>query len=571
MPPSLHPWLRPSWVHGLLLCALTAAAYAGSLRAGFVFDDFALVVYNQAIQELGRAGSLFGQDLWATADSGTASGYYRPLMSLSLALDWRLAGTSPALYHLHSLAWHLLAVWFLHRLLVILTQPLPALLGAALFALHPLQSEAVVWIAARNDLMGAALLLGALLLLRPLGLAPWRLGLGAVLAVGAVLSKESTLLLPLFLLLLDLAEHGRPRGWTRHAVLWGAVALHLAARGLAGVNAAAAPPQVGWVLLGRKLPELAALAGSLLVWPWPLSVGRDLGGWSLATPALLVGLAVCALLVVGSLIRRQRLALVGLGWAALAVAPSLVAVADKGLFGERYLYLSLAGLGLALAATLQALPRARLRWAGVALLVVVPWFLILHARVLDWKDDVTLWRAAARDTPCTYVYAGLGHVLNRDGARGEAAEMFLLALRGSPPQREVCPRLMDLAATLGDIQRVVEVAGEAVDLGCRDPITRGKYATYLVMSGRWERAVALAGELEHADLEGRARLVLAAWGVVEGDCARYREARADWPGDMDSQMQLLYHHGGHPELARAASAGLLCGPSPASIPAREQP
>jgi hypothetical protein len=558
MTAHLPPWLRLPWVQGLLLLALTAAAYAGVSWAGFVFDDHPLVLYNPGIRELSSALGFFGQDLWATADGGAASGYYRPLMALSLALDWQLAGASPMLYHLHSLAWHLLAVWLLHRLLLALSSPLPALLGAALFALHPLQSEAVVWIAARNDLMAAALLLATLVALRPLELSFQRLAGGAALAVAAVLSKESTLLLPLFLLCLDLAEHGRPRGWPRHLVLWGSVTLHLAARFAAGINTAAAPSEQGWRLVAGKLPELLALAGGLLVWPHPLSVGRDLTGWGLGATALILGLTVVLLILVASLVSRQRLAWVGLGWAAMAFAPSVVAVADKGPFGERYLYTSLAGLALVLAAVVSALPPARRRWSALALLVVIPWFFVLHARVPDWKSDETLWRAAVRDTPCGYAHVSLGHVLNVDGSRSEALRWYRESLRVGPPLLGVCTSLIEAAEVSERLEGVAAIALEAHGRGCRQPDFEGRVATYLAMTGRWEEAHAMAAAVEDRDRSLRAALVVAAWRLVEGDCSRYRELREDWSGDLDAQMMLLFHHGGHSQLSRRALEGALC-------------
>jgi hypothetical protein len=560
---SVPPWLRLPWVQGLLLCAITAAAYAGVLQAGFVFDDYALVVYNEGIRDLGQAGGFFTQDLWQGAAEVT-SGYYRPLMTLSLALDWAIAGEAAGLYHLHSLLWHLLAVWALHRLLLGLSGPLPALVGAALFALHPLQSEAVVWVAARNDLMAAALLLGSLVLLRPVGCHPLRIVLGGLLAVAAVLSKESTLLLPMFLLSLDWAEHGRPRGLWRHAVLWAAVAAHLIARALAGVNAAASPPPQGWELLLSKSLHVLATAGGLIVWPWPLSVGRDLQSWGLGPVALslglLAGLTVTASLLLGG---RRRLTLVGLFWAAMGFAPALLAVADKGLFGERYLYLSLAGLALALASIGAGLPRERHRWLALALLFVLPWGLLIHLRVRDWADDTALWRAALRDTPCSYVEASFGHVLSRGGEREEAVEMFQRSLVSSPPHLEVCPKLMTLAGMLGSPARSVVVAEESIALGCDSPDDMGQYAVYLALDGRWERARAEAAAAEEGDIAGRSSLVLAAADLVRGDCSRYRSLSSAVERDhLEAQVRHLLIYGGYQELAQTIGSETLCGDAP---------
>ncbi|MFH1468965.1 MAG: hypothetical protein ABIO70_31555 [Pseudomonadota bacterium] len=560
--PTPAAWLRRPLAQGLLLCAVTAAAYAGCLRAGFVFDDFALVVYSRDTLGLAHPLHFFTQDLWALADGGGASGYYRPLMGLSLAVDRALFGLAPAGYHLHSLAWHLLAVFALHRLLLRLAKPLPALLGAALFALHPLQSEAVLWIAARNDAMAAALLLTALGLLEPPDPGRRRLALAALAALGAVLSKESALLMPLFLLLLDLGRFGRLRGWTRHAVLWGAVGVHVALRGLAGVNAAAAPSALGWhVLRWKALPVLATI-GDLLAWPWPLSVGRDLESLAIAPVPLVLGLCVCALLPLLLLLPRggRRLALTGLGWAALGAAPSVLALADKALFGERYLYLSMAGLGLAVAAATGAWAARAPAKSALLLALAVPWSLLIHTRTPDWRDDISLWQAALRDTPSGFVAASLGHVLNRAGRKEEALALFEIALDSTPPHPEVCPKIATLAQETGDLPRAAGIVEVAAAHGCDDDVFGGQRAALLATTGRWAEAerVALAHE---ADRHGRARIVLAAAALVRGDCARYRallEAFAR-PEELDVQMERTLQLGGHPDVSAALRAGALCG------------
>ncbi len=563
----IPPWLRLPWVQGLLLCAVTVAAYAGVVHAGFVFDDYALVVYNGGLEQLGQAWRFFVQDLWATADGGYDSGYYRPLMILSLAVDRRLFDLAPAGYHLHSLLWHVAAVWALHRLLLRLTQPMPALLGAALFALHPLQSEAVIWISARNDLMATALLLGALAALQPPDASKRRLVVGGALALGAVLSKESALLVPVFLLCLDWAESGRPRGWRRHALLWGAVGAHLLMRAVAGINAAAAPSEAGWRLLTQKALHVVAAAGSLLGWPWPLSVGRDLESWQLGGPELVAGFLVCVLVPAGLLMMagRRRLVVVGLAWACMGFAPAVLALADKALFGERYLYLPLAGLGLALAAALAASPPRRAGWLSLCLVLALPWFLLVHLRVPDWRDDLSLWAATSRDTPSGYVAASYGHVLFRDGEHELALEQFLDSLRASPPRLEICPKLTELALEFGDMERAVNITIAGAERGCSDPAFLGQHAVYLAMNGRWEPAV-VAARAGAADPQGRGSLVLAAAGVVTGDCARYASLRQSWsdPAALDTQMKRILDFGGHPDLARALAAGRAC--SRADIP-----
>ena len=95
---------------GLLL--LTAGVYAHGLwNAGFVWDDVPLILMNDALGRLDMVPSLFAEDLWSTSGAGEVqSGYYRPMVLLSFSLDKAIFGAQPLGYHLHSLAWHLLAV-----------------------------------------------------------------------------------------------------------------------------------------------------------------------------------------------------------------------------------------------------------------------------------------------------------------------------------------------------------------------------------------------------------------------------------------------------------------------------
>ena len=111
---------------------------------------------------------------------------------------------------------------------------------------------------------------------------------------------------------------------------------------------------------------------------------------------------------------------------------------------------------------------------------------------------------------------------------------------------------------LDDFETHLQDTLSAGDGLCDEPVTRGKQAAYLAMARHWDQAVALAQEIEHDDPEGRGSLVLAAADVVAGDCARYRELRAAWSGDMDAQMMPVLRFGGHPDLASALSDGVLC-------------
>ena len=120
------------------LLAVAVAAWWGVLSTGFVWDDQALVLRNTMTGDLSNLPRFFMMDLWDSAEVGEeVSGYYRPLMLVSLAVDRALWGLSPAGHHLHSLVWHLLAMAGGYRLLRPLLGWQGATLAVALFGLHP--------------------------------------------------------------------------------------------------------------------------------------------------------------------------------------------------------------------------------------------------------------------------------------------------------------------------------------------------------------------------------------------------------------------------------------------------
>ncbi|NLT56550.1 MAG: hypothetical protein GXX79_18705, partial [Actinomycetales bacterium] len=197
-------------VGGVLL--LTVLAYARTLGNGFIdFDDPESVVDNVTIRELSPEN--LGQYLTTPLQY-----MYTPLTSLSYAVDYRIGGLDPGVYHLTNLLLHLG-----NTVLVLLV--VRALTGRALvsrlvtgaFAIHPVNVDAVAWISARGTLLATLFLLGALLAytgyLRRLadGDRRWHLlALAWVLFVLAALAKSTAVVLPLILLLWDHHLSRRP-------------------------------------------------------------------------------------------------------------------------------------------------------------------------------------------------------------------------------------------------------------------------------------------------------------------------------------------------------------------------
>lgn len=510
------------------LVALTTAAYASVAVAGFVWDDQPLVVDNLVTHTLANTPVFFRVDLWEVAGGvEEGSGYYRPLMLLSLAVDRALWGLSPAGHHLQSLAWHLSGVVLLAVLLRTRVRDEAALVGAALFALHPVQSEAIVWVAARNDLMVAAFSFAAVL-----ALVRERLLLGGVLALAALFSKESGV----FVFALLLAIQGREVRWRQMVPLGVAGGVWLGFRNvLAGVQGASTPGVQELGFLAERLPDVGAHYIQLLLLGWPLSVGASLEYLALPlAPRVLLWTAALGLGAV--LLRRGGApAARGLAFAALCLAPAVLAIAVRGQLGERYLYLPIAGLALALAA---AVPQHRaVHWITAALALVSA--LAIGQRLPDWSNNRTLFAAAVESHPNGASYAALGHELNLQPDGIEACAWFRMALEDQPAYAPVCQQVIRCGLKRGHIEEAARGA-ELTETRCpRTPVQRGLESMVWLRRCDYERAERIAGSEGLND--ARLPLVIGVLAWRRGDEAAYENIRGEVPdpASFDVQVQQL--------------------------------
>ena len=528
----------------LLLLAVTALAYQGMATAGFVWDDIPLIVQNQAL-ETASISSIFGSDLWADSGAGdVASGYYRPMVLLSFVVDRALFGLEPLGYHLHSLCWHLLAVVGIFYLSRAVMGAHGALIAAAVFALHPVQSEVVVWIAARNDLMAAAFGFFALLCVwdgaRP---SRWSWCGAMFLSMLAGLSKETAFVLPALLLAGDIARSQREGMWVRVSSLAVGVGGVLLIRVVIGVGEDVMPSTEGWSLMASSFPLWAGITGASIVSPWPLSSARDLSWMSLVpTTRVIVGLGfwLCLGVVAWATTKeRRRIVWMGCGWAALLLGITLVPVADKGGFGDRFLYWPMAGLGMVFGVCFAQW------WKSLVPLFVILSVVILHVRLPDWAHDRTLWGAAMRDVPTPTNELSLGHALTLHSRHKRAHVSFASVLAGRQIDMEACAPVIGSAMRSGLHVHALRMGQWAVARGClQSGVMNGWLATSAAMTGEWEVAARWA-HAEPEDPKGRSRVVQAAIAKRAGDKDAYARIERQWAGEdsLDSQVKALVRAG----------------------------
>ena len=189
---------------GVAVAALAAAAYANALANGLVWDD--PIVLERQLLAFRSLGDLF----FPPANIPQFSpDYYRPLTVLSYLVDRMVGGTSPFVFHLSVVLWHIATTFLVFRLGRVLFAGLPQALaaagfGAALFAVHPIHTESVAWGAGRSDVIAACFAVAAAVLyLQDRWSALLRAAAAAALVFIAMLAKETAAALLLILPLGD--------------------------------------------------------------------------------------------------------------------------------------------------------------------------------------------------------------------------------------------------------------------------------------------------------------------------------------------------------------------------------
>lgn len=398
----------------LALFAAVLLAWAPALRAPFTYDDRIEVVGNRTLRALGEVGAI------------AAYNTSRPLLVATYALDWWIGGLEPLGYHLVSLAIHVVNVALVLALLGRWLAPSRALLGAALWALHPMTTEAVTYVAGRSDALCATFLLGATL--------AWvdhlRGRRGPALAVACVgaglLTKETAAVAPLLLWAVGALLEGRPARARALApfvaLLAAAAAVRLGVYGFPAGEVARAP-------LDQLTTQAVAWAHGLQLWLLPIgqSLLHDHG-----VPPLAAGLAA----VVGwavALVLAARAggvwAFAAVWWAALLLPASLLPL--KETFPEHRTYL--AGLAPILLVAAKLPARAvRPAWALVPLLFVGT---VLRNRT--WTDEVALWSGAAAHAPRSPdAWYAAGDALRLAGRHADAEAAYRESLALDPSRAD---------------------------------------------------------------------------------------------------------------------------------------
>ena len=517
---SRHRTLLSSGAVFVLACLI----YANSLGGAFVSDDRPLILDHPHTKSLDQWPGIFRSGHYA------GHGGYRPLTTLSFALNYHFHGTDPRFYHLVNVLLHGLVSVLVYLLGVqIFRAPNAALAGALLFAVHPIHTEVVAWISGRAELLAAVFCLGSWLCYLAAGRVPvWRRALLAtslLLFFAGLLSKENALVLPLLIAAGDLyAARGRVPGasrwpagyWKIYAAFLAVVACYFLLRSALYVEPITRDvARIDFVInplaaaeAGVRLMTACKVLGEyfmLLVWPAQLSADYSFDAVPVVRrftdPGFLLSIGIFSALAITALVsflRRGPLWLpIVLGLVAIGPVSNLLLPVGT-IKAERLLYFPSVWFCLAVGLLWSGL-RSRVPHAAantLLLVVVVLCGVRTVQRNADWRSERSLWTAVARTVPQNF---RAQHILATDYLRA------------------------------GDIPRAIEAGSRAVAINPSSAEAVQNLGIALIQGGRPAEAVRLYEQAARTHPQSAAiclnlGLAYAAAGDLRQAVSKLREA-----------------------------------------------
>jgi len=580
--------MKRAWLYPLLILAVTVLTYANSFSGPFIFDDLTW------IREIPENPHI--------RHPGTG----RPLVCLTLALNYALSGLEPWSYHAVNLAIHAFAALVLFaivrrtlqgpRLRNRLEAHANGLAGAVavLWAVHPLQTESVTYIIQRAEsLMGLFLLLTLYCVIRgddsPRRLW-WHTGAVACCALGMG-SKEGMMIAPIIVLLYDrifLADSWAEVWHQRSGLYTGLSATWLILIALVVVNRALGGYLPGFTVISPwryAQNQFGAIAHYLRLAFWPDKLCIDYGWQASSVPKswILAGVIIIWPLLtatVWALGRAPTLGFLG-AWFFLTLAPSSSVVPIQDMVAERRMYLPLAAvMTLAVIAVWNGLTvlSRHLGWTRVAQTSACFALTALIAGALAWRtaernkeyhSAIVIWTNTIHQRPQNpRAWNNLGYSYYKAGRFDSAIASYKHAIELLPAYSMAHLNLGDVCIAQGRYQEAVTHLSEALRLNPDDADAHNDLGYALRQLGDREKAMehfrtAIRLQRNHARAHYNLSVLLTDLGDFDQALRELQTARRLLPDRPDIPFKLgvlLSNHGRYAEACANFAEALRLKP-----------
>ena len=447
------------WLFIILTVFLTLVIYSNTLSNGFVYDDMGEIVGNQWVRQL--------KNLFSPCHR------YRITETFTFYIDYKLWGLSPSGYHFTNLLFHILvsvSIYFLANL--ILKNPVPAFFTSALFAAHPVHTEAVSVISHRQELLAMLFMIFSLILYikgrtaqsldRARRKRTWVfIALSLSFYFLAMAAKEVAIILPALLFFYDfyfqkdsllrnkkLQIRNSAKWYIPYFILLGLFVLF----SITGPRWRFSYPGFNVVSLGHSLsggrPYFSILVTQLrgfseylrlLFFPNRLSIDYYFPFYkSIFLPSILLSVFLLFVILALTVITFRRFKIISFGivWFLINLLPVSNIVPKTFFVAERYLYIPSFGFCLIIGFVLwKLILKKSLRILGIIIfgLLIILYSVRTIVRNFDFKSEYTLWSKTLKDNPMSATgYNNLGAALLNSGEIERSIEEFKKAIELVP-------------------------------------------------------------------------------------------------------------------------------------------
>ena len=529
---ACRSWLAARLLGAMVLGAILVLVYYPAAGGPFVFDDAGTIVDNPSIRQL---WPLVGDDVnpGPLLPSETSAVHGRPLVNLTFAANYSWGKLDPSGYRIVNLVFHFLSTVLLWAIVARTLRleyfkrafdgiaELLAFAAALLWMLHPLNTECVVYVTQRTELMMGMFYLATLYG----SIRYWNtkytwsrrtcLVLTTLACLSGMLCKEMMASAPAMVLLYErtfLAGSFRQalkRSWPLYLALvltW----LPLLVLNLGGPRTPASGFGLGvaahhWWLTQTKVLFLYL---KLAIWPWPLVIHYEVPYLTTVGQAWPWLLAV-GILAMGTLVlfwRRSSIAFVAI-WIIAVLSPTLVIPLVNEIAAERRMYVPLTAIVpflivggyVAVAWCWQHLARPEKQttacrgpvgaFSVLTLVLAITYAAVSSRRLLAYQAELTLWQDAVVHQPHDpMVQFNLGTLLVKDGRVSEAIGHLQEAVRLDPESYETQYNLARAFEDTSRPQDAITHYREALRVRPEDAASHYNLARLLEESGNVTKA-----------------------------------------------------------------------------------
>ena len=456
------------------------AVFCWSLKNDFVYDDISFIVKNEIIKKLSNTILFFTSKF--SVSPGGQHHVYRPLRTLSFALDFSLWGLKPWGYRLTNILLHIftsITLFFILKHLFEKTQIKHSwsfsFISTLLFLLHPLHTETVYWISCRGDILsGLFALLSFLFYIKKEPLENKQKIICIIFLWLSLLSKESSVILAPSFILYDYLFRRAKKDYKFYIYVILSIILFFCIR----------YKVLGTFLQGKDMPLPLFKKLSLWVYVIGLSIFLMIFPYKLCSnymftihiPQIFI---ILSFVLLGAIIffvyrfyKKGKFILVFLiSWVIFWIIPTFAVPVRNGLFTEHFLYMSIAGFTPLVVLLLSRYfkhytltPLGNVRTLHLIILVFFIFYTsqdIRRAKV--WKNELTLWEDVIKSFPQNYrARMNVGSMYQKNGDFKKAIRQFMLAVKFSSSPYEASLAYNNLGVCLGsegffkDAERVLK-------------------------------------------------------------------------------------------------------------------